>query len=72
MKVLQMQGFYEIMKKLEKSIIFKTNITIYWGWLIRNIATGVIADEVVNVDIFLAFGKTTVEKIEGKDVLNTV
>ena len=34
---------------------------------LRNIATGAIADEGVNVDMFFAFGKTIVKKMDGKD-----
>ena len=35
---------------------------------LRNIAMGVIANEVLNNNMFLAFGKTIVDKMEGKDV----
>ena len=35
---------------------------------LKSIATGVLADEGVIVDMFLAFGKTIVEKMEGKGV----
>ena len=62
-----MQVFYEIMRILEKLLYLKQISPFTDDGSLRNIATGVIANKGVN-NMFLAFGKTIVEKMEGKDV----
>ena len=55
-------------KSIRKVLSYlKQNITT-WMVILKNIASGVIADEGLNVDMFLVFGKTIVEKMEGKDI----